>query len=241
MTTQAQRNGLSDRSLAQRMTETARSITRQTSVEELLNHIVSSAALNIPGVEHAGISLSDRRGIRTAAATDDLVFEADRLQYALGEGPCVDTINGQPQALVNNLAVDDRWPAYAPRAVKLGLRSQLGVELYRQDGTVAALNLYSRRTAAFDWDTVDIAHLFATYAAAAMGKVLTESQLQAALESRKVIGQAIGILMERYQLDEQRAFAFLTRLSQSGNVKVRVLAAELVDEFNRAHASTNRS
>jgi AmiR/NasT family two-component response regulator len=78
-----------------------------------------------------------------------------------------------------------------------------------------------------------MADLFATHAAIALGHAEERENLNQALQSRKVIGQAIGILMERYQLTEDRAFSFLVRASSHGNIKLRDVAAELVDEANK--------
>ena len=220
------------RFITERMAEVARTLTNSASLQEVLDNIVVAAAQTIPGVERAGISLVDHEGVSTAAATDGLVEAADQLQYEFDEGPCMDALRGEPQAPVNDLARAERWPRYGPRAAALGMHSQLGVELYRDKSTSAALNLYSSKTGALTEETVEIASWFALYAAAALGKAVTESQLSEALETRKTIGQAIGIVMERYQLDEHRAFAFLSRVSQASNVKLRTVAAELVEQVN---------
>jgi GAF domain-containing protein len=223
---------LQTRALTERMAEVARVVTQSASLEDVLTNIVFSAARNIPGVEHAGIALADRQGVSTAASTGTLVEAVDRLQYELGEGPCIDALRGDSQGLVNDLARDRRWTRYGPQAADLGVGSQLSVELYREKGTCAALNLYSTKTWGLTEETTEMAAIFAIFAAAALGKAVTESQLTEALQSRKIIGQAIGIVMERYQLDEQRAFAFLSRLSQTSNVKLRTVASDLVQQAN---------
>ena len=73
-----------------------------------------------------------------------------------------------------------------------------------------------------------MAWLFAMHAALAMGRRRQIEQLNEALHTRKVIGQAIGIVMERYELDEDRALQFLVRVSRTGNIKLRTVAQEIV-------------
>ena len=122
---------------------------------------------------------------------------------------------------------------YAPQAVQEGLRSQLAVRLYLDDeGTVGGINFYSTVSDEVDQEAESIADLFADHAAIALHNADERENLNQALHSRKVIGQALGIVMERYGLNEDRAFAFLVRASSTGNVKVRDIAQELVDQAN---------
>jgi GAF domain-containing protein len=130
-----------------------------------------------------------------------------------------------------------RWPRYAQVAVAEGVCSQMAVELYADDRSIGGLNLYSRHSRAFDEDTRHTAWLFATHAALAMGRTRQTQQLNEALVTRKTIGQAVGIVMHRFELDEGRAFEFLVRVSRNSNRKLRDVAREISDEQNqRAHA-----
>ena len=92
--------------------------------------------------------------------------------------------------------------------------------------------MYSTSGDQVDPDVQHLAELFATHAALALGRARQDEDLQTALGTRKVIGQALGIVMERYQLDEDRAFQFLVRVSSQGNVKLRDIAQEIVDRAN---------
>jgi GAF domain-containing protein len=128
---------------------------------------------------------------------------------------------------------DQRWPRYVPAAVELGLRSQLAVRLYLDDqGTLGGLNLYSTTSDDVDPEAEGTAELFAAHAAIALGNARERENLNQALHSRKVIGQAVGILMERYEMNEDRAFAFLVRASSHANIKLREVAQELVNRAN---------
>ena len=216
----------------------ARSINQHTTLEQTLATIASVAQASVPGFDQVGISTIDRKGtVTTRAATGELVWVLDRLQYALGEGPCVDTLRGVGVVAAPHIRHDQRWPEYVPQAVAAGLKAQLAVKLYLDDeGTLGGLNLYSTRSEDIDEHAEGIADLFAAHAAIALGHVRQREGLQEALHSRKVIGQAIGIVMERYQMDDDRAFDFLLRTSSHANIKLRDVAARLVDEANKPGA-----
>jgi AmiR/NasT family two-component response regulator len=109
----------------------------------------------------------------------------------------------------------------------------LAVKLYLDDeGTIGGLNLYSTTSEEIDPEAESIAELFAAHAAIALGNACTQETLNDGLQTRKVIGQAIGILMERYEMTEDRAFAFLVRASSTSNIKLREVAQGLVDQKN---------
>lgn len=124
----------------------------------------------------------------------------------------------------------NRWPRFIPRAVELGLRSQIGLRLYVENQTLGGLNLYSTATDTINPEVLATAELFAAHAALALGKAQREDNLHSALFTRKVIGQAIGLIMERYEFDEDQAFLYLARVSQHSNHKLRDVAAELVQQ-----------
>jgi GAF domain-containing protein len=224
---------------ASAMAEAARTIGRERTLQQTLDAVVATARTSVPGFDHVGISVIDDKGrMETRAATDPLVLELDRLQDDVGEGPGLSAMRETPVVAVSRAREDQRWPGYLPKAVSLGLRAQLAVRLFLDDAcTLGALSLYSTSRDTIHPDAEGIADLFAAHAAIALQRAREVSHLSAGLESRKIIGQAMGILMERYQLDEDRAFAFLVRASSHSNIKVRDLAAELVDEANERPAT----
>lgn len=216
------------------MSEAARSIDASRTLGETLDSIVRAAQDTVPGFDHAGISVLHRNGtIETLAGTDRLVWELDALQYSLMEGPCVDAMQTEPIVVVDNARHAQRWPRYMPGAIEAGLRSQLAVRLYLVDDTVGGLNLYSTDADTVDPEAPEIARLFAAHAAIALGHAREEHHLQEAIGTRKIIGQAIGIVMQQHEIDEDRAFHFLLRVSNTSNIKLRTVAQELVDEANR--------
>ena len=219
--------------VAAALAEAARTINNQLPLDETLDVIARAAQHTVPGLEHVGISITHKDGsIETKAGTDQLVWELDDLQYSLEEGPCVDAMRGVPVVRVNNIRREQRWPHYVPRAVQAGLRSQLALRLYSDGDTLGSINLYSTESETIPDDAVEVAELFATHAAIALGRARHEHQLNEAISTRKVIGQAIGIIMERYQIDEDRAFHFLARASSTSNVKLREVAQGVVESLN---------
>jgi GAF domain-containing protein len=224
-----------DRQLSAALAHAARTIGKARSLEETLQTIVETALLSIPSMEHVGLSTIDSKGrIETQAATSDLVWELDGLQYSLGEGPCVDSLHGPTVVTAPEIRLDERWPRYVPAAVELGLKAQLAVKLYLDEkGTVGSLNMYSTDSEAIDPQAPGIADLFAAHAALALGNVRELHDLYEALATREVIGKAIGLLMARYQLDDDAAFGFLVRTSSHSNTKVREIAVRMVSDHVR--------
>ena len=214
--------------------EAARTIHQSRNLGETLHNIAEAARASVPGFDQVGISVMHRNGsVETMAATGDLVLRLDEIQYDLGEGPCVDTLRDADIVTAPHLRHDQRWPRYVPRALDQGLKSQMAVKLYLDDeGTLGGLNLYSTQSEDLHPDAGHVADLFAAHAAIALGNARQRENLNEALHSRKTIGQAIGILMERYQMNEDRAFAFLVRASSHGNIKLRDVAQEIVDQGN---------
>lgn len=181
--------------------------------------------------DHAGISViraSDR--LETIAPTDPLVEQLDRLQHAFEEGPCYD--HGWPpgQTLTrSDLADDDRWPTWAREVAALGIASLLSTEMATVDGRrIGCINTYWNQRRNFTQDDVAFIATFARHAARALAIAWNEAELNTALDARKLIGQAQGILMERLGLAPDRAFEVLRRYSQDHNVKLRDVAAHLI-------------
>ena len=189
------------------------------------------------GFDHVGISTLDSRGtFETVATTDELVVTLDRIQYDLGEGPCYDTLRlPDVDVVIAAPAIrhDQRWPRYVPAAVGTGVLSQLAVKLYvDHQGSLGGLNFYSTTSETIDPEAEAIADLFATHAAIALENARERESLNEALRSRKMIGQAIGIIMERFDMNEDRAFDFLVRTSSTSNIKLRDVAEEVVHNRN---------
>jgi hypothetical protein len=162
------------------------------------------------------------------ASTDAMVDRLDQLQYSLDEGPCPDAMRHHTSVVVDDMRTETRWPRFAPPAAETGWISQMGIEIFREAGRVGGLNLYSAQPGAFDHHTRQAATLLAIHTSVLMGKLIAVDNLTHALQTRRLIGQAVGIVMYRYLVDEQAAFAYLNRVSQNSTVKLHEVAARIV-------------
>lgn len=196
----------------------------------MLAGIVAAAVAMIPGAEEGSISVViGRRAVTSQAPTSDLPLRIDALQEQSREGPCLDAAYEQQTVRVDDLSSEDRWPRFSPRASAAGAVSMLSIQLYVEGDDLGALNLYAGAANAFTDESEQVGLLFAAHAAIAYVGVRKQTQLNQALISRDLIGQAKGILMERYGITGERAFLLLTRASQNSNQKLQHLAATLVE------------
>lgn len=200
-----------------------------------LESLTQAACSAVEHVDFASVFVIDPAGTATTvAATDPIAASADDAQARLGEGPSIDAVAAQRTIVAPDLAHDPRWPAYAPQVAGLGVGAQLSVDLDAPAGSRAALNLYAAEPRPLR-ETLGTAEVFASQASLMLGYASTLTEMRNALDSRKAIGQALGIVMERYQLDEERAFAFLVQVSRDANVGLRRVAADIVGGHNARH------
>lgn len=215
-------------SVAVALAEKSRLLAAESDIDEALRIIVALATDSVT-CESASITLRLAGGrFHTLAPTDERVREADRLQYELNEGPCVAASFVNGMYLVDDLGGDARWPNWGPRAAALGMHSILSVHLYTTKLSVGALNLYGRRDHRYTDFDVELAQLVAAHASTALARLRIEQDLWAAVDSRHLIGQAQGILMNRFSLTGEQAFAVLQRHSRDANIKLRDVAEMLI-------------
>lgn len=218
---------------------TARTLFLAGGVTDTLQAVVDLAVATIDGCDFAGIFLLAGDSVTTPVHTDPLVIEIDAAQHRWGEGPCLDAIADEGSIYADDLADDTRWPRFGPEATSSGIRSALAVGL-SNNGTRGALNCYARYPRAFG--VIDrgkgllLAGLGDQAIAAAEVHENEERRthdLEAALVTREVIGQAQGILIERERITANQAFDILRRASQHLNVKLRDVAQDLVETGER--------
>lgn len=197
---------------------------------------IAEFAMTTVGCDDAGILLArGRNQIETAAATSSRVGESHNLQIV--QGPCLDAIEGASHHLSGEIRTDERWPLWGPAVADLGIRSVLSVRLETRERRYGSLNLYDERPNAFDDDDIAVASIFVGHASVALASAHNEDGLLLAIDARKLIGQAQGILMERFDLDADRSFEFLRRQSQHHNIKLRKVAEWVV--ANRSSPDAN--
>jgi GAF domain-containing protein len=200
----------------------------------VLRDVVELAVQTIEPCDFAGISMRyGRSQVGTAAMTDPVVARADTLQYTLGEGPCLDALYIDDVYVIEDLQVEDRWPNWAPAAAELGLASVLSVRLETPDRVVGGLNLYSAQPYGYREDDVVTAQVYAMHAGSAIRQTQDKDGLRVALSTRHQIGIAQGLLMARYEVPPETAFQVLRRISSHENVKIRVVAAAVMEHQGR--------
>lgn len=200
-------------------------------VGDTLGMATTLAVELVGGCEAAAVTLvKRRRQLETPAYSGDMAARGDLLQYEVGEGPCIDAVWQEQFVISADLVEEDRWPLWAPRVVEeLGARSMMCVQLFTSEDTLGALNLYSSQRDAFhDHQDRYEAEALAAHVALALFSAQQTEGLHAALVTRTIIGQAEGILMERFSLDADRAFQVLRRISSRHNTKLHQVAADLV-------------
>lgn len=220
-----------------------------TGLEGLLGQVASFAAHAIPGADGAGVTLLRMEGpvnrIEALATSHPFVAEIDEIQYVvLNEGPCVTAARERRTVRSGSLGGEKLWPRFGPRVGRLGINSALALPLLLPGHIVGAINVYARGKNVFDDRAVAIGELFAAPAAVAVHNagVLAQAlalttQLQAALVSRPVIDQAIGVVRARSGATSEEAFARLREISQREHTKLVDVAQQLVDEaVGRARA-----
>ena len=208
-------------------------------LDHTLEQVTAAAVEVLPGVHAASITVRHADGrLETAAPTHDFVLPLDDAQYELREGPCYEAAVEAAFVTSPHLAADERFPRYAAVAVEAGVRAQAAIRLFDtpRPSAQGAINLYSRDVGSLA-DLSLLGQLFAHQAAIALDYAREIDNLQEAMRTRQLIGRAVGIAMERFQLTEERAFAFLARVSQARNVKLRVVAEELVAETGQGSSN----
>lgn len=214
--------------LAGRLGRMARELQTEADFESTLSVMVTAALDLVPGARGASISVAEaRRTIRCHAASDELPAAVDLLQERAGEGPCLEAAYEHRIVRVPDLRREQRWPRFAPAALAAGATSMLCLQLYTDGHELGAMNLYGADFGVFDQESEDVGALVCTHAAVAFADAQRISQLQHALDTRDVIGQAKGILMERLHLTGQQAFVVLVEASTRSNTRLRAVAEEL--------------
>ena len=198
-------------------------------LEPTLDAITAHAAAAHPAAKDAGLILLIGGKLIPQATTGKAPKLLDIKQQKTGRGPCIEAACEQSLICVNDLQRDPRWPEFSAEAQACGVGSMLCAPLWVSERTLGALTLYAAQPAAFSTHDERIIELFATLAALALAEAQRTEHLKAALFHRDVIGQAKGIIMERYKIKPDAAFSTLTRISQDRNIKLHEVARQVVE------------
>lgn len=216
--------------LADVLEEIAKELQAAPSPTQTLEAVTDAAVDAIEGADYAGVSLVlGRRHIETVAGTDDVVHAIDAAQYETHEGPCLDAMYEQAVVRMADIDAERRWPDFTKRARGHGVQGILGFRLFMRGQDAGALNVYAKSRDAFTDDSLEVGRLLATHAAVALAAARKIDQLEHAVASRDMIGQAKGILMERHNLDADGAFQVLVRASQASDLRLVEVAKRVCD------------
>ncbi len=202
----------------------------ETDSETVLAELAEHSVVEIPGAQYAGITLTrNAKHIETPAATHLWPVLLDKIQQRHAEGPCLTAAWEEKTIHVADLEADDRFPRYREDALaETPIRSIMAFQMFIADETMGALNVYSEQRNAFNAESRAIGLVFAAHTSVAWNAVRRDEQFKRALASRDMIGQAKGMIMERYSVDAVQAFDLLRKLSQDSNVPLIQVATDLV-------------
>lgn len=211
------------------LAELVSTLTETNTLDATVEQVVRFARETVDA-DYAGLTIIKPRGkgFDTLAPTDQIVWDVDELQHELREGPCVQAATESRTLWSDDLRVDPRWPRWGPAAAERGIHSVLSIELHSQGERIGAMNLYGSGYSQFDREDALTARLFAYHAASALAADQREKHLELALDHRTAIGQAQGILMERFGISAEQAFNVLRRHSQDRNIRLKQIADDLI-------------
>jgi ANTAR domain/GAF domain len=195
-----------------------------------MRELTGGAALALPGASCAGITVATRSGeVRTVSATGPDAEKVDDIQRRNAEGPCLEAAWEQHTMRIRDMATESRWPGFCRDTLSdTAVRSILSFQLFKTREAMGALNFYADRADAFDDESIELGLMLATHTAVAWNLLERDEQFRSALASRDVIGQAKGMLMERFSIDAGAAFELLKRLSQDSNTPLVSIAEQLI-------------
>ncbi len=199
--------------------------------QDILDFVVAVVAQVIDAHGAASVLLRDHEHVQLASFSDDVAQRAAMWQLELEGGPCMAAMRAGTEVQIANTTTDERWPRWAAAASSVGVRSSISVPLASGDPrSIGSLFVYSHRVNGFDDEDAATIRILGAHAAIAVRQVRHEAALERAIDSRTLIGQAEGILMAKYAINADQAFAALTRCSQATNRKLRVIAQLVIDE-----------
>jgi GAF domain-containing protein len=227
--------------LSEGIAELSRLLVNEEGLNDTLQRVADLACWALEGADVAGVTMLRDGKPATTVFTDPTSPQVDSAQYETGVGPCLDAFRHQQVFRMESTEGDEHWPAFSQACVAHGIMSTMSLPLGARGNGIGALNLYSKRPAAFSKDDEQLGVLFASQASVALANSqLYESayrmtqQLQEALTSRATIDEAKGMIMAQHGVGPDEAFDILRTTSQRANRKLRELARELVDSAARS-------
>ena len=219
-------------------------------VEDFLGQLAEFSAAMLSHAASAkiecGVTLQRREKSMTVAGSSPRAVILDRIEQAIGDGPCIEALRSKTVVLLADVDTDPRWPDYQVQLAAQGVRSMLGVPLEIGADAAAALNYFAANTGVFTRDIITEAAGFADLTgrslrlAVRIGTAQSRAEdLQAAMEHRTSIDLACGVIMAQNRCSQEEAMGILTRVSSNRNQKLRDVAAEILRNLTGEEARTH--
>ena len=209
------------------------SLYASTDLDDTFGRIAQAAVDVLDACDYASITVTTGQELSTRAATDPVARTADEFQYQEGQGPCLDAVTREQWVMTPDVQRDQRWPRFSARLHgELDVHSMLSVRLgmaASPQRNLGGLNMYSRRPDAFTRDQRNLGLLLAAVASVAADASRTQAEMVAAVQTRQVIGEAIGIIRAQSKMSSEEAFQVLSQASQRMNVKLRDVATAIAE------------
>ncbi|TLM82711.1 GAF and ANTAR domain-containing protein [Pseudarthrobacter sp. NamE2] len=209
---------------------------------------MAAAAVSAAANDHieCAVTLKLHRKPATAAGSSERAMELDRLEQAVGDGPCIKALREMTPVMIDDVTIDSRWPELTRRFADAGVYSSLGVPLEVHGDARAALNFFAAKPGAFTPDVYEKAVGFAVAAHNTMHLSVRinaaqnrAEDLEAALESRTAINLACGVIMAQNRCTQAEAMEILTRVSSNRNRKLRDVAKDLIEQLSGDRVETH--
>ena len=230
--------------LGRMLVRIGRSVADEEDLLELLQQFVEIAHEAIDGADSSGVTIDMGGRTYTAVHTDARTLKVDTEQYDAGEGPCLHAARTGTVVQVDAEEAHERWPRFCEAARAEGVRSFLAAPLFTNEQSVGSFNLYGRDPAAFDsrrrGDPRPAHHDGVPHhrrlRAVQVGHHVADT-IQGALVNRAPIEQAKGMLMALHGIDASAAFDMLRRESQAKNIRLHVIASDLVQQLSQPNGA----
>ncbi|CAN5752016.1 GAF and ANTAR domain-containing protein [soil metagenome] len=218
-----------------------RLLATQRTLPAKLEAVAVLLAVTVPDCASVSVALVVEGAAITGAASSELAIEADLVQYATGDGPCLEAAAAAKAVRIDVLEHDERWVHFAPGALRVGIESVLSVPLVSEEVVVGSINLYSQVPNGLGIEAERRVLPVAAYAAGLIARSplfaasldLVDGLVEA-VEVRDLIARAMGVLRGVHGLDEADALAELRRRALAEDHSIGEVAGRILDEFGAA-------
>ena len=219
-------------SVSRKIAEFTRALHRAVSADPsaVWSRLTRGASSLLPNVEHASITVVDSRAaVRSRASTDRHAAAMEKIQQCYLEGPGIEAARQHQTQRVESLASETRWRTFVANANGTSpIQSILTFSLFEHEKASGALNLFADEPHAFSDEAGLLAEVFADNAAVIIEAAHRDSRLRHLLTNHDIVGQAKGVMMERFGLDAIAAASMLTQLSTKRRQPLPVVARNLL-------------